>query len=719
MGTPPPEPLHVTQHTGMDTPSMEGRSGGGIPPWTVITLPRDRAISIGSPHPEISLVAWPIQTIGGFAMYSHPSALSSTGLLLLVALLLFPTPAHSQEVSYSVVPTYEELRWDDAFGLEDSRLLGARVSLDFGPYFSLQPFYAWKDEVGIRDGLVPPVGSETPDLFDVKVFGADMQVNLARGSLVPFVRGGGGVLRTDEVESGRLDRILLRGGGGLRIGFGGSAGLELSAERWATRLGAPLIPGAVADEDFPEDGIVSSTVFGAGLRLPFGGATQAADGVGGILPGIFVEPYAGRIDFADELRLDRQYVAGARAGVDFNRNVGLRGYYWRGVDNDFSEWMRLDGYGIESQIALSTGAGLSPFLVAGLGRIDFKDDFLDLDGNSRTSKDHLTLGGGAAFALGDHTRVELGARNLLTTVGTDLEDIASPDELVSNWQFSAGLSLTLGARGRPSEPRTADPERERFEAEMERLSEENRRLRMGEDPETVAVRADTLAAGRRTMTIPVPEVGEVILRYGEAYAGAAAAEAVVVAGDTAQARLQRELLEARLPEMIRGVVREELDRVGVRPGEPVPGTPAQVPTRDESFLEDARLHSLLPFTGAQPSTPAQLVLGVRGDLGRINGPVPVHVLPELSFGFGEESTVRAGLMGQLGWDLGLGHNVRPYGLAGLSLSTQRLISLDVGYGASFDALSGSDSGPFSVFVEHRGTALFNEHQFLVGISLAR
>jgi hypothetical protein len=47
------------------------------------------------------------------------------------------------------------------------------------------------------------------------------------------------------------------------------------------------------------------------------------------------------------------------------------------------------------------------------------------------------------------------------------------------------------------------------------------------------------------------------------------------------------------------------------------------------------------------------------------------------------------------------------------------MSLDVGYGASFDFMSDSDSGPFRVFVEHRGPALFNEHQFLVGISLAR
>jgi hypothetical protein len=114
------------------------------------------------------------------------------GAAALIAVVLLPLPhdARSQEVSYSVVPTLEEIRWDDAFGLERTRLPGVRVSLDFGPSFSLQPFDARRDNVGLREGLSPTPGNGVPELCDARTFGADMQVNLGRGSLLPFVRGG-------------------------------------------------------------------------------------------------------------------------------------------------------------------------------------------------------------------------------------------------------------------------------------------------------------------------------------------------------------------------------------------------------------------------------------------------------------------------------------------------------------------------------------------------
>jgi multidrug efflux pump subunit AcrA (membrane-fusion protein) len=749
------------------------------------------------------------------------------------ALFLLPGDARSQEVSYSVIPTYKEIRWDDAFGLERARLFGARASLDFGPFFSLQPFYAWKDDVGIRDGLPLPEGAESSESFDVKAFGADMQINLSRGSLVPFLRGGGGILRTDDELAGERDRIFLRGGGGVRIGLGGSAGLELSAERWATRLEAPLVPGAVSEEDFPDDGIVNSTVFGAGVRIPFGGGSRETEGVSGILPGVFLEPYAGRIDFADELRLERQYLAGARAGVDLNRNVGLRAYYWKGVVDDFTDWMDLVGYGAEAQFALNTGSGLSPFLVAGVGRIDFEDEYRDLDGEPRTKENHLTLGGGASFWLGNNVQLQLGVRNLLMTVGSELEDVTDPDELVSNWHYSAGISFSFGARGRTTAQRAADRERTqldvelerarldaelerarldaemeqarrdaeleraRFDAEMERLAEENRRLRAGEIPtrmEREIIRGDTVFAGR-TMVIPVPEVGEIILRYGEAYAvravlpeeGATLADTlaarvqwelmearlpemvraivrdemdrvVMAGGDTTQARLHRELLEARLPEMIRAIAREEasrtavtvvdtaqaqlrrdlleaqlpemirqitreeLGRADVRPTERPPVRPVvtQPEPRGESFLEDGRLHALIPFTGVQVSSPTQFLLGVRGDLGRIRGPIPLTLLPEISLGLGEgETTVRVAALGRIGWNMGLGHNLTPYVQAGVSVTNRRFLSIDPAWGVTFDAFASSARGPFNLFLEHRGVSFFRENQLLVGVSLLR
>jgi len=690
--------------------------------------------------------------------FAHPRSPISRSAVAFVMASFLPflgsPPLSGQDVSYSIVPTYEEVRWDDAFGLERARLLGVRASVDFGPFFSLQPFYAWKDEVEIREGLTPTGGAEVAELFDVKAFGADVQVNLLKGPLVPFIRGGGGVLRTEDEVEDRRDRIFLRYGGGLRFGLGERAGAELYAENWGTRLASPFVPGAVAEADFPEDGIVNSMVYGAGVRIPFGGGYRDTEGVPGILPGFYLEPYAARIDFSDELRLDRQYLGGVRAGVDLNQNVGLRGFVWRGVDEDFSEWMELEGYGAEAQFALNTGPGLNPFVVLGAGRIEFKDEFRDLDDQPRGRQNHLTLGGGIAIGLGDRTRVELGARNLLMSVNEELEDITSPDELVSNWQYSAGLSVSLGAQPRTAAQRAADRERTvaereraRYEAELEALRRENLRLRAGEDParvervqpvQRVEMEVDTLR-GTRTMTIPVPEVGEVILRYGAEYAGGrgmavegmsaeelAALErrieevlltrGLMAPSDTAQARLQRELLEARLPEMVRQVVREEMGRMGVQPT-PAVAPPAPAPTG--TFMAGRRIMTFVPFSGMQVSSPTQVLLGARADIGLISELVPLSLLPEVSFGVGEgDPTLRVALNTRFGWNLGGSNNITPYGQFGLGISNRRFLSADLAYGAVFD-VPRETAAPWRVFVEHRGISWYRDHQLLVGLQLAR
>ncbi|MEX1257774.1 MAG: hypothetical protein WEG36_09155 [Gemmatimonadota bacterium] len=633
-------------------------------------------------------------------------------LLALLSIPALPGVGAAQNVNYSVFPTYEELRWDDAFGLEHARMPGVRVGIDFGPFFSLQPFYAWENDVAIRDGLVPTGEAEVSELFDVKLFGAEFQVNFGSGTLVPFVKAGGGVLRTDDEVDGRQDRILLRGGGGVGLSLGNRARVEVYGERLTTRISESFIPGAIDPEDHPEDGLVNSLVLGAGVRLPLGGGFQDGEQGFGILPGIFVEPYVTRIDFDSRLRLARQYTAGGRVGIDLNQNVGLRAYYWRGVDEDFGEWDDVEGYGAEFQFALNTGPGISPFLLVGGGRVQFKDDFTDLDGIARDREDHLTLGGGIAIGLSDHTRIELGARSLLMTVGEEIADVTSPNQLVSNWQYSAGISLAFGARPRePTGATPADPARTAIEREVAALREENERLRRGEDPARVsAVAGDTIPMPR-TITVPVPEVGEIILRYGPGYA--TGADGVVVVDSVA-------LQPAQIEAIVREAVRQELERAGIEPGAAAPAPPAAVPVQPAppgTYLAGRRLEALVPYTGFQFS-PGQLLIGLRADLGMISESLPIEIIPDVSFGFGSGSTtLMAGLNGRFGWDLGTERNVFPFVEAGVALSSRKFLTVNVGYGAEFDlTIAGA---PRRIFVMHRGVNAFRENQILVGMRIPR
>lgn len=660
---------------------------------------------------------------------------AALGSLLLVGLAGAESLA-AQNVSYSVSPTYQEIRWDDAFGFDRTRLFGVGVAVDFGPYFSLRPFYAWEDGLEPREDLVPADGE--PDLWDLEVLGADMVVNFGRGSMVPFVTGGGGVIRTTPEGEERSEHLLLRYGGGVRFDLGNRFGAEITAQNWTTRLSSPFVDGAVTDEDFPDDGLVDSWVYGAGLRIPFGGGYAATDPGQGLIPGITVEPYAARTTFADELNLDRLHAAGVRGGVDFNRNVGLRAFYWKGVDDDFSEWEDVHGYGAEARFALNTGPGLSPYLVAGVGRMRFDEGFVNLDEERPDNMDHLTLGGGLSFGLGERTRLEIGARNLLMTPGEDLEDVTAPDELVSNWQYSAGLSIVMGASPRDR----ADAEQDRRQQELERLREENRRLRAGEDPQVVrtevvraeGLRADTIQ-GTRTMVVPVPEVGEVILRYGDAYAvrtrdavsglteeeqlllDQRVAEALARLGvdpaDRGDAQRRMQTLEDRLPELIRQILREELGAMGVQPDTRPADRPAFESQRRWEF------RTMEPYAGLQLGDRNQILLGSRAVMGWVGSTVPIQLVPELAFGFGEgDTSLLLGINGRYGHPLGGDRNLEPYVQAGVALTNQRLLSLNFGYGMSFDVARG-DGEALRMFVEHQGIQLYRDHRILIGVSLDR
>lgn len=624
--------------------------------------------------------------------------------------LAVPTAARSQNVNYSVLPTFEEIRWDDAFGLENARMPGIRLGIDFGPFFSLQPFYARQKNLEIRDGLVPTAGINVADRYDVETFGAEVQVNFGHLALAPFLKGGGGVLRTHDDIAGRRDRILLRGGGGISFALGSRARAEVFGERLTTRLPSPFIPGALGSETFAEDGLVNSLVLGAGVRLPFGGGYRATDGVWGILPGVYLEPYFSRIDFDAKMGLGQQHTAGARAGIDLNQNVGLRAFYWRGVDDEISNWDDLEGMGAELQFALNSGSGISPFLLIGGGRVKFHDAFRDLNALPRDREDHVTLGGGAAFGLGDRTRIELGVRNLLMTAGEELQDVTTPSELVSNWQYSAGFSFALGARPRTASSTAAGSSSSR-DAEFAALRAENERLRRGEAPARVPVATQDTGTPPRMITVPVPEVGEIILRYGAEYARGTDETQVM-----ANVGLTTEQIEA----LVRETVRRELERTGTWPGAAFPVQPgaAQMHHPSEGMAGANRtIQALMPYIGAQFS-PGEFLLGLRANLGPISSTLPIDLIPDVTFGLsGGSPTMMVGLNSRFGWNFGEGRYIFPYVEAGVALSSRNFMMVNLGYGAEFDATIGSTTRTF--FVQHRGLNAFREHQFLLGVRLPR
>ena len=432
----------------------------------------------------------------------------------LAAVPLLTDSLSAQAVGYNLVPTGEYIWWDSDLGLEDGILYGGRVGLTFGPLVSLQPFYLVRanleaDPLGIDGGDIF-AGAEARDL-DLRHVGANVQFNLGRGDVYPFVRLGGGILRFDPEEGEEADQITLLGGAGLRFGFSGLKA-ELFAEDLAFRINRNRLFGPMG-EDPEADDLRHNIVAGAGVTLPLGGGFGEVSEMGGLQgAAIPIEPFVGRLDYDSDLDRDEQNLVGARAGIDFNSLFGVRGYYWRGINDDFDDFQEVQSYGGEARFQLNAGPGISPFLVAGAGRLDYGNDFEVPEGAmAPEDKTVLILGGGASIGLNERLRLNLGARDYIFDANQEFEDVRSTDDLLHNLLLSAGLGFSVGG-STPTAERFQDPERER---ELRRLEQETERLRQ----QNQRLREQAAEQGRQVVVDTVVQVDTVRLGGGRRHAG--------------------------------------------------------------------------------------------------------------------------------------------------------------------------------------------------------
>ena len=194
-------------------------------------------------------------------------------------------------------------------------------------------------------------------------------------------------------------------------------------------------------------------------------------GVLGILPGpatgqtirTRIEPFTGRQAFDSGLgtafdggltAAGTQGIVGLRGGFDFTSYFGLHGFYWRGVSDDFDVWESPKAYGGEAQFRPVGFGWISPYVLAGYGRMLFAaepDEHEHVRGEPIALPDHidrsdddraaLIVGGGLNVGMGGPLGLTASIRNYLLSD----EGFSSPDR-VSNWQLSAGLTLAWGGR---------------------------------------------------------------------------------------------------------------------------------------------------------------------------------------------------------------------------------------------------------------------------------
>lgn len=318
---------------------------------------------------------------------------------------------------------------------------------------------------------------------------------------------------------------------------------------------------------------ISNWAFGAGFQLYLGGRRPGElsdidvalqDQLRGGFQGISfpIEPFVARVDFSGALGyVGGQRVGGFYTGLDLGPYVGLRGFYWRGLsDGTLADFEPIQSYGAEVRMRLNAERqSLQPFFALGGGYLDLLGDYEPREGFEARDEPYASAGLGINMPIGESLQFTISARSILLSDQAS-DELAKPSEVKANYMYSAGLRFSLGGKrssagsvlGREmenirSENRTREEalERElaRTTARLDSLAQivsQQRgipaRTAVADTIASQAVSTDatatppsratqraistptgaatTMAKEQQFVTLPIPEEGELYIRFG-------------------------------------------------------------------------------------------------------------------------------------------------------------------------------------------------------------
>lgn len=797
-----------------------------------------------------------------------------TGAAALFLTLAFAagSPAQVTGLNYAVAPSVHKVFWSDNAALRDGLFYGGQLGFGFGRYFEMSALYMRGDEfrtdfskyTKIDPAQFLSLQAIPSRSTKLELIGGEAKFNFGTGSFVPFLTLGTGVIRFSPSGLDRSDNIYWSGGAGIFYAIDDRFTITVSGQDLAYRHNPAS--GLLGTSDYAASGLAPSdfsrtTVHNwgvrAGLRAFIGGRrdsdvseldrdilAQFSGGFSGL--SVQLTPFVGRLDFNDRLGFpDEQDLAGIGVGLGFGPFIGIRGFYWRGLEEgNASKFDKVQFYGGEVNLKLNSGEGAIPFFVVGIGRMDVLDGYRSGPAGPVADQTFAVAGGGLNFNLTKSIRLQGAVRSIL--ISTSGTDVSNPSSIYGSPMYSLGINFAVG--GKPGRPdvirrdvmtRSLDEQALAHGRELEKvrreaaavedsLSSEIARAEMRGDSAAVrrmtaekrkaasikteatreaaavAARADSLAAmeeaapapddaaiavagtpsatGRmsnvtdKVITVPVPEEGEIYIRYGKPgsvtietlpgeagglagltggvaaasadtssrsgspAAGTAAAATAGMAGgvdSAALAAMEQRIIE-RLEEsgrLTRETEGERLSRLEDRMARlrsRIDETGGGVETRiiDYSDLGSGdvtvvggagtarglKLHSV--YTGMNfISGATQGLAGLKADYGTIFSD-RVTLLPEFTFGFaGGTTSYLLAMNGVVPFRIAQAEPVTPYAGIGLGLLAFTTTPADYsGIQGAFNILLGGEypAGGGKVFLEYSNINLFDLNRVLLG-----
>ncbi len=384
---------------------------------------------------------------------------------ILLSAAASPGFAQVKGISYTISPTGEYVFWNKNTGISDGFLVGGHLGFGFGEFIELRGTYlqdvgnlkrdfSGLSAMGLRNAKL--------DSFNIGVtrWGGDIKLNLSRGSLVPYLTIGTGVQTLSPDTLTKYKNIYVAAGAGFQLSggdrytfnvqavntaFNGSPvrSLTSAAERtanglllsdysnemlrnWSVRASLNLYLGGRRPGELTDVDKAYLNNFSSGISLP-------------------IEITAGQLDFGKGLPYANTKYAGVATGLNFGPYVGLRAFYWRGLEDTFtSKFTKLALYGGEGKFKLGNGQGLTPALLLGGGVIDAMKGYQTDSTATPLKKKGFASGGiGLDFPLGRALKLTAYGKALLTS-NDSIQNTVSPDQLATSFAYGLSLNLIIG-----------------------------------------------------------------------------------------------------------------------------------------------------------------------------------------------------------------------------------------------------------------------------------
>ncbi len=394
-------------------------------------------------------------------------------VLLLAMAFLFMTLAHLHAqvsgISYTLSPAIQHTWWDDKAGLDNGILLGGRLGLGFGENLELRGNYLRSVDLktNFKQFGIPSFADSlyTSRKVDITRWGGELKANLSRGVLLPFLTLGTGVqsIQLDSFDTNK--NIYASFGLGLTLSLGDRSTLTIegkntqynfnAARRLLTQQDKDAL--GVLDSDFDSKRL-SNWSLGASLQFYLGGRRPGSmsdldkayyktfsSGVSGM--SIPVEPTLARMNFNSSLPYRDAWMGGGYAGFDFGPFVGVRGFYFKAMENDevSLKFDDLAMYGGELRLRTNLSKGLTPVLILGGGYLNVDSKYVPKDSIRAESQAFASGGVGINLPVSNNFTLFGGARAILTS-SSDPEDLASTDQIQTSWMYNAGVKLSFGKK---------------------------------------------------------------------------------------------------------------------------------------------------------------------------------------------------------------------------------------------------------------------------------